>query len=336
MLRRILVLLVLCSAVVPAELLGQDPSFSQYYANPMYLNPAFTGTTFCGRITLNYRNQWPSIPKGFITYNAAFDQSLEKINSGYGIMFTGDRQGEGAITSMVISGLYSYKLMASQHMNIDFGVQATYHQISMDWDRFIFGDMIDPNTGSVINPTQESPENWNQRVSFVDFSAGIMAGYEDKFFGGIAVHHLTEPNNSLEKNGDSQLPMKFTIHAGAELNMTTGRLGGAQLEDITLSPNILYQQQSKFHQLNLGLYTRIYPFVGGVWFRHNFENADAVIFLLGFKQTTYQIGYSFDFTLSKVGINSGGAHEVSFMYEFCIYKEDYKKRKLRTIKSPSF
>lgn len=336
MIRKILVLLLLGSAVFPAGLFGQDPSFSQYYANPMYLNPALTGTTFCGRISLNYRNQWPSIPKGFITYNAAFDQSLEKINSGYGIMFTGDRQGEGAITSMVISGLYSYKLMASQRVNIDFGVQAAYHQISMDWDKFIFGDMIDPNTGSVINPTQESPENWNKRVSFVDFSAGLMAGYEDKFFGGIAVHHLTEPSNSLEKDGESQLPMKFTLHAGAEFNMTTGRLGGAQLEDITLSPNILYQQQSKFHQLNLGLYTRIYPFVGGVWFRHNFENADAVIFLLGFKQTTYQIGYSFDFTLSKVGINSGGAHEVSFMYEFCIYKEDYKKRKLRTIKSPTF
>ncbi len=36
----------------------QDPGFSQFYANKLYLNPAFAGDNKCPRIDLNYRNQW--------------------------------------------------------------------------------------------------------------------------------------------------------------------------------------------------------------------------------------------------------------------------------------
>lgn len=34
---------VLCLFIV-AEVEAQDPQFSQFYANPIYLNPAFAGT----------------------------------------------------------------------------------------------------------------------------------------------------------------------------------------------------------------------------------------------------------------------------------------------------
>jgi type IX secretion system PorP/SprF family membrane protein len=316
--------------------LAQDPEFSQYYANPLYLNPAFTGTTFCGRLTLNYRNQWPAISKGFVTYNAAYDQYLEKARSGIGLIFMGDRQGDGALSTMMISALYSYKLKVSNSINVDFGAEATYNQTKIDWEKFVFGDMIDPNTGSTTLPTQEIPGDWNKNVNYVDFSAGLVAGYLDKFFGGIAIHHLNEPNNGLHITSNSTLPMKITIHAGTEFNLSIMHFGAGEDGDFTISPNVLYQQQDKFHQLDVGLYTKVYPFVGGLWFRHNFENPDAVIVLLGFKQKSYQLGYSFDFTVSQLGISAGGAHEVSFMWEFCIYKEDYKKRHIRTIKSPTF
>ena len=46
---------------------GQDPHFSQYYANPLYLNPALAGAQICPRLAFNFRNQWPSIT-GYLCY----------------------------------------------------------------------------------------------------------------------------------------------------------------------------------------------------------------------------------------------------------------------------
>ncbi|MCG8577246.1 MAG: type IX secretion system membrane protein PorP/SprF, partial [Flavobacteriales bacterium] len=46
---------------------SQDPEFTQFYANPIYLNPAFAGSHGCPRLNLNHRNQWPSISGAFVT-----------------------------------------------------------------------------------------------------------------------------------------------------------------------------------------------------------------------------------------------------------------------------
>jgi len=40
---------------------GQDPQFTQFYANPLYLAPSFAGATQQDRITAVYRNQWPEL-----------------------------------------------------------------------------------------------------------------------------------------------------------------------------------------------------------------------------------------------------------------------------------
>ena len=56
---------------------AQDPQFSQFYASPLYLNPALTGSVKCPRATLNYRNQWPALGSTYVTYIASFDQQVK-------------------------------------------------------------------------------------------------------------------------------------------------------------------------------------------------------------------------------------------------------------------
>ena len=56
-----------------AGLNAQDVQFSQFYAAPLYLNPAFAGSAELARAGINYRNQWPSYPTNFVTYSGFFD-----------------------------------------------------------------------------------------------------------------------------------------------------------------------------------------------------------------------------------------------------------------------
>ena len=76
--RRLIVLFIF---IFPKILFGQDPGFSQFFANPLYLNPAFTGTTELPRAVINYRNQWPQKGATFTTYSLSYDQPSKKMNA---------------------------------------------------------------------------------------------------------------------------------------------------------------------------------------------------------------------------------------------------------------
>ena len=66
---------------------AQDIHFSQYYASPLNLNPAFAGTATCARMILNFRNQWPSLAGDYVTYSASFDKHTDQFSGGFGLVF---------------------------------------------------------------------------------------------------------------------------------------------------------------------------------------------------------------------------------------------------------
>jgi type IX secretion system PorP/SprF family membrane protein len=312
---------------------AQDPQFSQFYANPLYLNPALAGATECARVNLNYRNQWPSLTKAFITYSATYDQNLSAINSGFGLIFMNDRQGDGALNSILIGAIYAYNLQVSEGLFIRLGAEASYYQQHLDWDKLIFADQINPNNGSISNISSQTPPE-NASVAVADFSVGTIIRYYNQFFIGFTADHLTQPNLSFYNDTDNILPLKYTLHGGVNINASQGRLGNAYENDFVIQPQVLYMYQKDFQQLNAGLYLNKRPIVLGAWFRHNFQNPDAVIILVGLSFKSIKFGYSYDVGLSKVGGEALGAHEISFAWDFCIYND--KKRKIKAIKTPLF
>ncbi|MCB0780176.1 MAG: type IX secretion system membrane protein PorP/SprF [Flavobacteriales bacterium] len=302
---------------------AQDPQFTQFYANPLYLNPAFAGSARCPRVVLNYRNQWPALSGTFVTSSASYDQFVEGISGGLGFQVLNDQAGKGTLNTTTVSGMYAYQQALTRKLSISAGFQATYFQKSLDWSKLTFGDMIDPRRGFVYN-TNDVPRGGS--VGNVDFSAGLLA-FTDVFYAGFAAHHLTEPNESLIV-GTSNLPMKITAHAGASLPLGGGR-GRYGASDTKLSPNILFQQQAEFRQLNLGLYVERGPITAGVWYR----TRDAFIVLLGFQAEKVKFGYSYDVTTSKLTTATAGSHEVSLQFNF---KCKPKKRRFRVVACPTF
>lgn len=310
----ILVSLVLVTGSASA----QDPGFTQFYANPLYLNPAFAGTTNCPRFALNYRNQWPAISGTFVTYSASYDQYFREVHGGLGFLATNDQAGQGTIKTTNISAIYSYQQPLNRRVSIAAGFQATYAQKVVDWDKLTFGDMIDPKRG-FINPTDEVPGPGVARN--LDISSGILV-YTKKFFAGFAAHHLTEPDEYLEI-GPSPLPMKYTAHAGWVIPISS------RDAESSISPNILFQKQQNFQQLNLGMYFTRGSLVGGLWYR----NQDAFIVLLGIQKDLWKIGYSYDLTTSKLTNKTAGSHEVSLGLQLKCKK---RPPKFRPAICPSF
>lgn len=305
---------------------GQDPQFTQFYANPLYLNPAFAGTGMCPRITMNYRNEWPGLNttplKTFITYSASYDQHIHKLSGGVGLLVTNDRAGIATLNTTNVSLIYSYQLPVSRKFSIRAALQATYMQKQLDWTKLTFGDMIDPRRGFIYE-TNEVPHT--DGVNTADFSAGVI-GFSKNYFFGAAFHHITQPNEALIAGERSPLPMKITGHAGAVIPLESSRTGS----ESSISPNILYQYQAKFTQMNLGMYFTKSAFVGGLWYR----NKDAFIVLIGMQNDVFKFGYSYDVTISSLSLSAtAGSHEISFGLKF---ECKPPRKRFRTVSCPSF
>jgi type IX secretion system PorP/SprF family membrane protein len=309
---------------------SQDPEFSQFYANPLYLNPALAGATVCPRAIGNFRDQWPSVGGAYITYNASYDQYVSFLHGGVGVLVTADRAGDGNLNTTAFSLMYAYKFNITGHLFASTALQVGYFQRHIAWENLTFEDMIDSQRGGFVLPTGEKPPD-NYTVGAPDFAAGVMLAYDELFYGGIAVSHLSQPQSGFYGDNTSRLYMKYTVNAGTVINLREGGFGDDR--EFSISPNILYQQQFKFHQLNLGMYLTIDPFIGGLWFRYNFENADAIIPFIGIHYKNLRVGYSYDVTLSRLKGISGGAHEVSASWQFpCVEK----RRHIKAIKCPRF
>ncbi|MEA3497362.1 MAG: type IX secretion system membrane protein PorP/SprF [Bacteroidota bacterium] len=312
--KKLLLFSVILTFLIEAR--AQDPQFTQFYANPIYLNPAFAGTSGGPRFAMNYRNQWPSIGASFVTYTASYDQHFDVIGGGIGFQALYDQAGDGELSTTKANFMYSYHLRVSKKFSIKAGLQASITKKSLDFNKLLWRDQIDNRLGFIYN-TQEPLPNTNGKTEiepFTDFSAGIL-GFTKKFYAGFAVHHINEPEQSFLGNPGSTLPMKMTGHIGMLIPMDKEREHKS-----FFSPNILYQKQDHFMQLNVGAYYINKFFITGVWYRQTSVNSDAVMALIGVKKDQLKFGYSYDITISDVNKASLGSHEISLIVEMKVYK----------------
>ena len=301
---------------------AQDPTFTQFYANPLYLNPALAGSHGCGRLASNYRNEWPSLSGNYVTYSVSYDNYFKNIQGGFGVLATHDQQGQGTINTSMLGLVYSNHLKLSRKWKLFFGARAAWYQKFLDWDKLTFGDMIDPRRGFIYQ-TGDVPRGGSR--GFFDASGGLVL-FNKNFFVGIAGHHLNRPNESMII-GESRLPIRGTLHIGAEIPI--GKKSRYNTKT-SIMPNVIYQYQRGFQELSIGTYVKYGGFNAGAWYR----NRDAFILTVGINTGKFKLGYSYDVTVSKLNNGvSGGSHEISMGLFF---KCNKKPQPFNTLSCPSF
>lgn len=340
-----LMLFMLCSSA----LLAQDPQFSQYYANPLYLNPALTGNLSDARVGVNFRQQWPSIDATFTTYTAYFDNYFADYNSGVGAIMMHDRQGTAGLMSTSLHLQYAYQLPISRKVTFRPGISIGVYERRIDYDNLQFADQF-VEQGGFFNPVTMSAENLAGVNPFYQFDLnfGGMV-YTPRLFAGISASHLNEPNFSFSENGDAKLPMKFSAHGGYRIALKADDIRSEfdrYGRERSITPTAEFKMQQDFKQLSVGAYLTYEPLVVGLWYRGlpvtgtNTEGVknwnESAILLVGMMLGPLNIGYSFDYTLSSLGMDTGGAHEVSASYSFQWIKSKKPPRNVRQIPCPEF
>jgi type IX secretion system PorP/SprF family membrane protein len=141
---------------------------------------------------------------------------------------------------------------------------------------------------------------------------------------------------------DAKLPMRLSFHGGFRIPIKHSVLSKSKLSSI--APSFVYKSQGEFKQLDIGTNIILDPVMVGLWYRgiptsKNYNeraSQDAIIFIFGLNLKFIEVGYSFDFTISNIGAQSGGSHEISLTLLLPELNPSKVKRKDKILPCPNY
>ena len=315
-------LLIIFCVVSAICLKAQDPHFSQFFASPLTLNPAFTGK-FDGswRLAANHRDQWPSIAKAYVTTSASIDFPIltsripENDVFGIGISGVSDASANDQLKLNYgsLSMSYHKALDENGYNTIGAGFQGTYSSMTLDVSNLTFESMLTQNGFTDISKREVLSNGNNQ--SYFDVNAGLLfsgsSNGENNYYLGASMYHINRPKVSFKDN-NWLLSGRVTVHGGGTFYLS---------DVVSVSTSVIHQIQAKASETTLGGAlglnanndnvnpTNVYL---GSWIRFN----DAIIPYIGLEFGGLRIGASYDINTSslKAGTGSRGGSEISLIY----------------------
>ena len=322
-----LIVAMLCFTFANQALMAQDIHFTQFYHNPLLLNPAQTGLACNLRAGINYRSQWASVTVPYNTFAAYFDVPVyfnKKRNSslGLGLSMYNDQAGDGNLSTVEVNPSISLHLaLGDDHpkrYKLSIGVQPVFRHRSVDVSNLTFAAQYSPALGMINKDLNNNePTLTNTSFSAFDLNAGIQfsAAPNDNtnFWVGTALYHALQPNESFFSNASVVIPVRLMVNGGARFILN---------DNWTILPNVLYMQQASAQELNFGAdfnYTfnpkseKTFVLFAGPYYRWN----DAFQILLGGEYKEYRLGFTYDVNASGLRTASKykGGFELALMYK---------------------
>lgn len=275
----------------------QDPQFTNYIFNGLFLNPATAGIDGKTQLSAFYRTQ-------YVGYNGTFDAGgapvsqvlsasipIKMLGGGIGLNVVNDQIGGGNI-NRELQLAYAYHLPVGGS-RLSIGVSGGLHNKIANSENYRPRDPGDPAipTGSV---SQMQP----------NFNAGLYF-YNPAFTLGLSTKHINEPTFGLNTPSATNtlarsyyLTGSFLIGVSYTLDVTPMFIIKSDLTTVSPEAGVLVTYANKY------------------WFGTNYRWDDAVSALAGgtFLNNSLRIGYAFDYVYSGVEAKSLTSHEVFMSY----------------------
>lgn len=315
------VLMVLVSAKGSLVLAQQKPHYTQYILNQYIVNPALTGIENYTDVKLSHRHQWVGIqdapvtsyftihsPIGkqdFRTTATSFetpgenprgknyweDYTAASPHHGVGLQIIRDVTGPLSNTSAYAT--YAYHLGLSPQTSLAAGFGVGFNNYSLDANKIQFSDFqVDPAiySGRALN-------NWR-----FDLTAGLYL-YSANYFIGLSAQQVVPQkidfsNKYIRPIEGSTVPHLFAT-AGYRF------LVGA---DFNLIPSLMVKY---VNPLPVQVETNVkLQYLDKLWIGASYRYEDGFAGMVGINvSNTFNFGYSYDYTTSRLNNFSKGTHE---------------------------
>jgi type IX secretion system PorP/SprF family membrane protein len=326
----ILSLLVL--NIIGFQLYGQDVTFTHFMQNPIYYNPASVGIDQGLLISMNYRRALMYLPSKFETIAVGLDQSLHDTEirglGGVGLFLNRNQEGDGNYYTTSLGIPFSSRVVINDNLKFQIGIAPVIYQKSINFDKLVFFDQIDPYYGVIVPKSQLSLLTSNQTVTFFDFHIGIFGRYESDptdqsnvknnvYDFGFSIQHLPEPNQAFE-NVTAKLASKYSLMMRYSHVMAT-----YGYQQASVQPLLLLEKQGSMEDIITGINFKYKTFSAGTYLRHEQNSLFQVTEMMMLIGTEFQLhersfssmqlNYSFDLLVPSKQVNRNVSNELSII-----------------------
>ncbi|MBC8051775.1 MAG: type IX secretion system membrane protein PorP/SprF [Sphingobacteriaceae bacterium] len=306
---------------VLALLTGSAPSFAQqniqltqYIFNSLSVNPAYAGYKEQWFAQMALRNQWTGIedaPKtGHVSVDGILDPDTKKM--GIGIQIGADRLGPQSSTSAYVNYAYRLQLDDRGKKRLSFGIGAGVSQLAVDYSK------LTPIDGGDDFATQ------GQTSKFVpDFRFGVYYNSPKWYIGASALDLLSSQTKDATAEGIILNKRHLYLISGLLLDINP---------ETRIRPSFLVKEDFKGPtslDLNSMVIFRDKFWIGASYrtavklWKKNYENGQSLSTansVAGIAQffisPAFRIGYSYDYSMSRLSSIESGSHEITLGLTF--------------------
>ncbi len=299
----------------------QKPHYTQYVLNQYIINPALAGIENYVDIKMSHRHQWVGLQDAPVTTYLSIQGPIGKDDSrvsATGVSPEGEnprgreywseysaapshhgvgmqlmRDVTGPLSRTAIYGTYAFHIAVSEKTMLAAGFGAGLTRLTLDMGRLQFGQAGDPSAyqNGIIN-------SWKP-----DMNAGLYL-YSSNFFVGLSAQQIVPQRLEFRENSLKTEDGKMVPH----IFMTAGYR--MMLDDnFNLMPSVMLKSIQPFSpqvEGNLKL-----QYQDKVWTGISYRHEDGYAAMAGMNVSNkFNIGYSYDYTTSKLNAFTKGTHEI--------------------------
>ena len=312
-LRYIICILIVQSGV--RAMAQVDPHFSQYFIQPMTLNPALTGAIEGDyRVSAVWRSQYQNT---LSTAGISAEMITNKnVNLGINILNQSSSDKSYNFSNAYLSAAYTGARFGNHYLVM--AMQAGFINRRFNVSKLQFGDQWVSGLGYDHNITTGDVLN---QPSVFTFDAGAGALYYDatpdkkiNLFAGFSAYHLSQPKDPFITGGDKHaLPIRYSAHAGARIIVN---------EFFNIVPNVLYMQQGNNQEKMAGAYLQINASQNvDLMIGANIRFKDAISPFAGFYYKGLTVGMSYDTGISTKEIMTINRNSVELSISYTWWRK---------------
>lgn len=276
---------------------AQDQAiYTQYFLNPVLINPGATGFNDQHEIFLNYRNQWTDVEGAPRNYTASYNGRMFD-NVGLGVMVNNETFGATNRFRGLLS--YAYQIEGETY-NIGFGLTTEFHQFSLRTG--YASDLLDPGDDIIADA--------DNGAQYFDVNFGMYGELQEKFVFGLSFPNLVRARideTAFESEEKESTSFRY-------FTLMTGYRVGLDDYGIKLFPSIVlkrvFRGPEDIHaDLNILASFLDEQLRGGLTYQVG--GSKRVGFIIGTQLNNFNFHYSYDVSLNPLQSYSNGSHEIT-------------------------